>query len=318
MHERLSHGAIPREISLVIPAHDERDVLPATLQAIVDQDFDGEIDIIVVANGCTDDTVDVARAFEAAARRCGHRLTVCELAASSKPAALNHGDEEKRFDCTMYLDADVVLSSNAIDGVYRALHGDRPVPIAAPRLEVAPPHSRVTRSYGRVWSRIPYIERRVRGVGCYAVSAAGRARWRKYPDLMADDRFARLHFRADEQQLVQGASYSWPLPEGARELVRVRARWLLGNHELRKARPDLSRNEDRRYEGLFGFVATHPWLWPDVLVFVGVYGFALARMALKRRKGDRTWDRAVRARRVRLGTTPSTVKFSFRDGRLNE
>jgi hypothetical protein len=156
-----------------------------------------------------------------------------------------------------------------------------------------------------VWSRLPYIERRVRGVGCYAVSAAGRSRWQKYPDLMADDRFARLHFRADEQMLVQEASYTWPLPEGARELIRVRARWLLGNDELRRVRPDLSRNEDPRYEGLFGFVATHPWLWPDILVFVGVYGFAMARMASKRRKGDRTWDRAVRARRVRLGTTPS-------------
>jgi glycosyltransferase involved in cell wall biosynthesis len=305
MHERSSHDALAREISLVIPAHNEREVLHATLEAVVNQDFDGEIDIVVVANGCTDDTVDVARSFQTSARRRGRSLTVCELAASSKPAALNHGDQEKRFDCTMYLDADVVLSSNAIDRVYHALHGHTPVPIAAPRLEVAPSRSRVTRSYGRVWSRIPYIERRVRGVGCYAVSAPGRSRWQKYPDLMADDRFARLHFRADEQKLVQGASYSWPLPEGARELVRVRARWLLGNDELRRARPDLSRNEDPRYEGLFGFVAIHPWLWPDVLVFVGVYGFALARMALKRRKGDRTWDRAVRARRARLGTTRS-------------
>jgi hypothetical protein len=113
---------------------------------------------------------------------------------------------------------------------------------------------------------------------------------------MADDRFARLHFEAHEQRMVEGGSYVWPLPEGARELVQVRSRWLLGNDELLREMPDLFAGQDRRYVGLPGMVVRNPRLWPDIAVFVVVYGLALARMWHRRRRGDRTWDRAVRAR----------------------
>jgi hypothetical protein len=86
------------------------------------------------------------------------------------------------------------------------------------------------------------------------------------------------------------------LPEGARELVQVRSRWLLGNDELLREMPDLFAGQDRRYVGLPGMVVRNPRLWPDIAVFVVVYGLALARMWHRRRRGDRTWDRAVRAR----------------------
>lgn len=293
-------------LSVVIPAHNEAGVLPWTLRALVDQEFTGQIDIIVVANGCTDDTAAVARSFVAKCAEKGASLRVCELPASSKPAALNRGDELRNFDCVMYLDADVVLSANAVEGVYRALNGPDQVPIASPRLLVAPSRSAATRAYGRVWSRLPYVERRVRGVGCYAVSAEGRSRWGPYPQVLADDHFARLHFGVHEQRMIETASYTWPLPEGPRELVRVRSRWLLGNSELRQQFPELAQRGDKRYDGLLGFVVRSPGLWPDVAVFVCIYGFALARMWTRRRAGDRSWDRAVRARAIRLRATELT------------
>jgi glycosyltransferase involved in cell wall biosynthesis len=286
-------------VSVVIPAHNEEAVLPATLRALLEQDFAGVIDIVVVANGCSDDTVAAARAFEPAAAARGYRLRVIDIEEPGKPGALNAGDQAKCFGPTVYLDADVVLSANAVQCMYEALRGSGAVPLASPRLCIAPSRSLVTRAYGRVWSRIPYIERRVRGIGCYGVSAEGRRRWGEYPTLLADDRFARLHFNADEQRIVDEATYRWPLPEGLRELVRVRARWLLGNDELRRARPDLSENDEPRYAGLFRFILANPRLWPDVAVFVGVYGAAYVRMMAKRRQGDHTWDRATRAREIR-------------------
>lgn len=286
-------------VSVVIPAHNEQAVLPATLRALVEQDFEGVIHIVVAANGCTDDTVSVARDFEALAEARGHRLTVVDLDEPGKPGALNAGDEAKCFATTVYLDADIVLSSNAVRCMYDALHGSDGVSLVSPRLRVAPPRSFVTRAYARVWSRLPYIEHGARAIGCYGVSPEGRRRWGTYPALIADDRFARLHFTPDERRVVEDATYQWPLPEGLRELVRVRTRWLLGTDELRRARPDLFENDDPRYAGLFRFVMTNPRLWPDVAVFLCVYGAAMVRMRLKRRRGDLTWDRATRAREIR-------------------
>jgi glycosyltransferase involved in cell wall biosynthesis len=292
-----------RGISIVIPAHDEAHVLPRSLTAALAQDFVGPIDIVVVANGCRDATAEVARSFIAEARDRNRSLRVYELAVAGKPHALNTGDAVKQFGTTMYLDADVVLSPGAVTAVHRQLHSAG-TPYASPQLRIAASDSALTRAYGRVWSQVPYVRKRVRGVGCFAVRADGRARWGAYPHLLADDRFARLHFDADEQGVVDDATYTWPLPEGLRELVRVRARWLLGNQQLRKARPDLVRGDVRRYQGLAGFVARNPRLWSDIAAFTAVYALASVHMWTKRWRGDLTWERAERSRQVHAVSEP--------------
>ena len=47
-------------ISIIVPAHNEADYLGATLDALNRQDY-GNFEIVVVANGCTDRTAEVAR-----------------------------------------------------------------------------------------------------------------------------------------------------------------------------------------------------------------------------------------------------------------
>src|SRR5690606_13453282 len=83
-------------LSIIIPAHQEAGWIESTLESLLHQDFDKEVDAIVVANGCTDDTAVRARAFQQrfAARRW--RLTVAELSKGGKPGALNHGDDLAR------------------------------------------------------------------------------------------------------------------------------------------------------------------------------------------------------------------------------
>src|SRR5690349_14737530 len=57
-----------RMISVIIPAHNEQGYLEPTLEALQRQNY-GWFEVIVVANGCTDQTANVARG------RC-HRLIV--------------------------------------------------------------------------------------------------------------------------------------------------------------------------------------------------------------------------------------------------
>ena len=50
-------------ISVVIPAHDEEAVVGRCLAALLDGARPGELDVVVVCNGCTDATADIARGF---------------------------------------------------------------------------------------------------------------------------------------------------------------------------------------------------------------------------------------------------------------
>lgn len=283
-------------LSVVIPAHNEAQVLGQALAGLLAQDFDGELDIVVVANGCTDNTAAVARRYLSAAAARGFALRVVELDRASKPRALNTGDEVRKHGTTMYLDADVVVSEHAVQSVCCTLAESNEVALVSPQLRIAPSSSVISRAYGRVWSNLPYMQRRVLGVGCFALSQDGRERWSDWPELLADDRFARLHFRRHEQRVVEDATYSWPLPEGLGELTRVRARWLQGNAELAAHYPTLAARDHGRYEGLLRFVLLHPEFWRDIFIFLVIYLLAWLHMHQALRRNERSWERATRAR----------------------
>ncbi len=73
-------------ISVIIPAHDEGSVIARTLEAMTNGAAPGELDVIVVCNGCTDDTAAVARRF-------GPPVRVIETDIAGKSHALNLGDQ---------------------------------------------------------------------------------------------------------------------------------------------------------------------------------------------------------------------------------
>ena len=52
--------------SVVIPAHNESNVLGPTLERIANDPLAGSLEVAVVANACSDDTAEVARSYAAA------------------------------------------------------------------------------------------------------------------------------------------------------------------------------------------------------------------------------------------------------------
>ena len=92
--------------TVVMPAYDEAAVIERTLGALLDESEPGEFDVIVVANGCTDDTAAVVR-------RAFPCVRVLELAEGSKPAAINAGLALARTAPVLMLDADVVLDTTS-------------------------------------------------------------------------------------------------------------------------------------------------------------------------------------------------------------
>jgi len=96
-------------ISIVIPAHNEEAYLRHTLDAVNRQHY-RNCEVIVVANGCTDDTPAIAR------EHCDNLLIVHEKGLSR---ARNLGAHAARGQVLIFLDADTVLEWDALDNVAR-------------------------------------------------------------------------------------------------------------------------------------------------------------------------------------------------------
>ena len=106
------------------------------------------------------------------------------------------------------------------------------------------------------------------------MNAAGRARWEDWPDIIADDMFARLSFAPHERTRLP-QTYHWPPVEGFANLVRVRRRQNAGVAELATRFPDLMKNEDKAalpLSRLLGLIAQNPaGFWAYGAVALGVH-----------------------------------------------
>ena len=91
------------DISIVIPVHNGARYLAAAIQSVLDQCHPA-LELLVVDNGSTDATADVARSFSA--------VRYVHLAERGLCKALNHGLEECRGTFLGFLDADDVWTPN--------------------------------------------------------------------------------------------------------------------------------------------------------------------------------------------------------------
>ncbi|MEY8837876.1 glycosyltransferase family 2 protein [Cribrihabitans sp. XS_ASV171] len=275
-------------VSIILPAHDEAAYIDACLGALLASDplpAGWVAEVIVVANGCMDDTADRARAHGGSAAARGWSLTVVELAQGGKLGALNTGDGAARGRVRAYLDADVQMEPALLAALVTALDTEAPrYASGCPR--VAPAQSDVTRAYARFWQGLPFVTEGVPGFGVFAMTLAGRARWGDWPDIISDDTFARLNF-APEERVRVSAGYSWPMVEGFARLVRVRRRQNAGVAEVAERFPALLRNDDIARPSTGGMVRR---LLRDPVGFVTYGAVALAVKSPLYRSGER-WAR---------------------------
>ena len=228
--------------TVIIPASNEAGYIGACLKAVQATDGATPFETIVVANGCTDSTADLARQAAEGLSRPDRPVRVLETPEGGKPGALQRGDEAAQAPIRIYLDADVTVEPGLIPALIAALGGGD-ARYASGIAVVAPARSALTRAYARFWQRLPFVTTGVPGFGLFAVNAAGRARWGAWPDIISDDTFARLNF-APSERLQVPHRYGWPMVEGLGPLIRVRRRQDRGVREIAALYPELLRNGD--------------------------------------------------------------------------
>ncbi|MGH3870099.1 MAG: glycosyltransferase [Pseudonocardiaceae bacterium] len=247
--------------SIVIPAHNEESVIADTLGALLGAADEGEFDVVVVANACTDRTADIARS------RVGVR--VIETARAGKSAALRLGDAECSVFPRLYLDADVRISASSVREMVRILQVSDIEACAPTLVWDVDKCTMLARRANHAHEILFAPHRGLAGVGGYMLSEAGHRRVFPIPDVIADDEWVHRHFAPHERCTVMRAQSVTCAAPNARAMVRRRARARAGNRELdglgvRSVSPAFALRD------LVRLVRSKRLLVVDALCFVGV------------------------------------------------
>lgn len=262
--------------SIIIPAHNESAVIGNTLSGLLSQ-VDECDELIVVCNGCSDATADVARRF-------APRVAVIELGAPSKTAALNEGDRCAKTFPRVYVDADVSLGKGAFKRIISDLNGGTYLAAAPSPIMDLQYSTWAVKAYYDIWLSLPYCRKGMIGAGVYALSEAGHLRLGEFPSLIADDGYVRALFREGERGVVSGAHSLVRAPINLSWLLRIKTRSRLGYMELSAKYPDLIRNEKKDYGIAIFSILARPSAWLGVIIYL--YVNTLSRIFAKQKFKD--------------------------------
>lgn len=271
-------------LTVVVPAHNEQNIIESALRSMLDGP-DGALQIVVVANGCSDATAQRAR-------DAGAGIRVIDIAAASKIAALNAGSRAVSDYPVAFVDADVTVSGT--DLVALALRLDAgPAHVASPTMRVLPSSSWWVRQYYRVWALTDYRSSGHIGSGVYMLTAEGRARFDDFPAVIADDLYVQRLFAADERLTPADLFFSVRAPATLGALLGRNTRIAAGNIELARLFPELTPPPPRAgASSLVKRVWRRPDLWVGFVVYSAVYTLARRRAkALLGARAQIAWSR---------------------------
>jgi Glycosyl transferase family 2 len=295
--------------SVIIPAHDEAAVIGDRLRALATSLPAGAVELIVVANGCSDDTAAVARGVPG--------VRVVELSQASKTAALDAGDRTATLFPRIYLDADIRIPGSALLRLAAALTADRAL-VGSPRVVFdLSGCSWPVRSFFAVFQRLPYTRRGLTGLGVYGLSELGRQRFGSFPDVVADDLYVQRLF-APEERITVDDTFEVVAPRTLSALLAVRTRVARGNGELAGRGAELGVAPGATAGGtaraLCREVLRHPRLLVPAAVYVAVT--AAARRRARRALPGAVWERDDSTRTPQAPPAPgwTAAEPTGRDG----
>jgi Glycosyl transferase family 2 len=264
-----------RAISVVIPAYNEEAVIGRLLSALQDRSADDEV--IVVCDGCSDRTAEVARSFAG--------VEVIEKTRGGKPSALNTGDRRAKWFPRFFVDADIVVTATALHEVADLMTDS--IEAGAPRCEVDLSRSSwAVRRFYDVWITLPYITEGMIGSGVLGLTRRGRARFQEFPPVIDDDEFVRRLFSVDERVHGTAGAFTVTAPARVGPLIRIKTRSRLGIMELDGLHGPAPSSSGSPGRSALKDLLTSPRLWPSIAVF------AVIRIAV----GARAWRRCRRGR----------------------
>lgn len=286
------------QVTVVIAAHNEASVVERGLTALLGDAEPGEIGVLVVSNGSSDNTSDVARRAGAA---LGHPVDAIDIVQASKIAALRAAEESLAahpVTTRLYIDADVLVETAVVRQLAAAVDADEPRLGVVTALVDTSRSRPLTRRYYEVWEVLARNRVQGSGTGVLAVNPAGLARIASWPDVLSDDEWVVRQFAADERVVVDARVRQYAARSLA-ALIRRRARVVNGNRQLddRWPRPAGTAGAGVRLGELRASVRRGDVSIVGAMTFIGVTLAARLLAAWRRRTGAATaWSRDASSR----------------------
>lgn len=272
--------------SIIIPAHNEEAVLARCLRVLLAGSLAGELDVVVVANACTDHTAEIAR--EAGVR-------VVETSTPGKANALRLGDAECVTFPRIYVDADIELENSSVRALVAALNGSEALAAApVPTWDLVGASGPVRRVH-EVHELLIAPRRALAGVGVYVLSEGGHSRIFPMPDVVSDDSLVHRRFAASERLIVGDAKVIVRPPRTLRAHLHRRIRIRQGCRELDAL--GIHEAEGRlRLTSLGRLVTDRSISALDAAFYLGV--LMVDRVITRRRNPSIAWSVDATSRRV--------------------
>ncbi|MER6140874.1 bifunctional polysaccharide deacetylase/glycosyltransferase family 2 protein [Streptomyces sparsogenes] len=141
---RFTWGAdVDEPVSVIVPAYNEKECIANTVNSLAASTH--PIEILVVDDGSTDGTADIVEALDLP------NVRVLRQENAGKPAALNHGIAEARFDLIVMMDGDTVFEPGTVRELVR--------PFADPGVGAVAGNAKVGNRSGLIgaWQHIEYV-----------------------------------------------------------------------------------------------------------------------------------------------------------------
>ncbi len=262
--------AVP-PLSVIIAAYNEEKVIAATLRSVMDTDYPGEVEVLVINDGSKDKTGEIVAGLAAA----NPPLHLVDQTNAGKSEALRRGVDLAQHDLLVFLDADTLFQRDTLRNLV--------APFADPKVGAVSGHARVgnSRSFIARCQSLEYIcgfnlDRRAYDawncitVAPGAVSAVSRKALREVGGFRSDtlaedtDLTLALHRHNYLVRYVAGAVAWTEAPETIRALAKQRFRWCFGTMQCLWKHRDMLFNPRFRALGFFSLPSI--WFFQIILV----------------------------------------------------
>lgn len=276
--------------TIIIAAHNEQLVIERCLRSLAPILAAETARVVVVCNGCSDNTADLARRF--------YGVTVLELPVASKTGALRAGDLVATEGPRIYLDADITMTARAAVEVLLTLRPGGPL-AARPPVDFDCTGSQwAVRSWYRVRAQLPSIHEVLWGAGSYALSVEGRARFIEFPDIVSDDLFIDQLMAGTERAIVPTDPLIVRAPRSSTDLLKILKRTYRTQNDVTVAPSTgvVSAGQRGQLDDLRALLRRDPSCIPDVAVYVAL--ISIARMQARWAPASARWERDNSSREV--------------------
>ena len=262
-------GALP--VSVIIAAYNEAKVIAVTLRSVLDTDYAGEVEVVVVNDGSKDETGAMVAQLAAA----DGRIHLFEQANAGKSEALRRGVEAARHDLLVFLDADTQFQPDTLRHLV-APFADRDVGAVSGHARVGNVRSFIARCQALeyicgfnldrraydAWDCITVAPGAISAVHREALRAVGGFR----PETLAEDTDLTLSLHRRGYRIrYEAAAIAWTeAPETIHALAKQRFRWCFGTMQCLWKHRDMLFNT--RFKALGFFSLPSVWFFQIILV----------------------------------------------------